>query len=146
MSHTKLPGDDTCSCENIDRIPFLDTALKIVDGRISSTLYRKPSDRNKYLLPSSCHPPHCTKNILFSLATRVIRICSEADERDKQLAILREMILLRDYHPSVINAAITRALESPRESSRSFSSTAVIKCIFLYIFLKLSCHHTSHKK
>ena len=99
VTHTRLPGDDSCDCDCPDRIPFLDTALKIVDGKISSTLFRKPSDRNKYLLPSSCHPPHCPQNIPFSLALRIVRICSETEERDLHLATLREMLLSRDYKP-----------------------------------------------
>ena len=60
MSHTKLPSDTSCNCEQTDTIPFLDTSVRIIDGCINTDLYRKPSDKNKYLLPSSCHPPHTT--------------------------------------------------------------------------------------
>ena len=70
------------------------------------SLYKKPTDRNQYLLPSSCHPAHCTRNIPYSLALRIIRICSEVTDRDKRLAELKEMLLSQDYNKNVINAAI----------------------------------------
>ena len=62
MQHTKKVSDDDsenqiCKCELCDSIPFLDTSLSIREGKINSDLYRKPSDRVQYLLPSSCHPP-----------------------------------------------------------------------------------------
>ena len=117
VTHTKSPDDTGCDCEPLERLPFLDTALMIKDGKISSTLFRKPSDRNKYLLPSSCHPPHCSSNIPYSLALRIVRICSETDQRDQHLATLKEMLLERDYLPGVVNAAIKRALEVDRDTA-----------------------------
>ena len=115
VTHTKHPDDTGCDCPPLDRLPFLDTALRIKDGKISSTLFRKPSDRNKYLLPSSCHPPHCSQNIPYSLSLRIVRICSEPEERDANLAVLKDMLLSRDYLPSVINSAVTRALQVSRD-------------------------------
>ena len=47
-----------CWCHGTKSIPFLDTKLYIEDGKITTDLYRKPTDRCMYLLPSSCHPAH----------------------------------------------------------------------------------------
>ena len=61
MTHTKPAGALGCECAEGNSIPFLDTSLEIKNGgKIVSDLYRKPSDRNKYLLPSSAHP-HCVQ-------------------------------------------------------------------------------------
>ena len=38
MTHTKSPTDTGCDCEVNDSIPFLDTSLRRVDGKISSDL------------------------------------------------------------------------------------------------------------
>ena len=40
--------------ENISKstLAFLDTSCSIVEGKIVTDLYRKPTDRNMYLLPS----------------------------------------------------------------------------------------------
>ena len=83
MSHTSIISEPTiskCECEERDSIPFLDVSCKIVDG--------KECDRNQYLLTSSCHPVQCTENIPFSLALRIIRICSENKNRDERLGEL----------------------------------------------------------
>ena len=78
LSHTFLPSDmstnsPVCPCVRTTSLPFLDTSLSIQDGRVVVDLYRKPTDRNQYLLTSSCHPTHVTNNIPFSLALRIVR-------------------------------------------------------------------------
>ena len=116
MSHTRKEDSDDhiCKCDPSNSIPFLDTSLSIRNGRINSDLYRKPSDRNMYLLPSSCHPPHCSANIPYSLALRIVRICTDTSERDQRLIELKDMLVARNYKKSIINAAIEKALKVPR--------------------------------
>ena len=78
-------------------------------------LYRKPTDRNQYLLTSSCHPAHVTNNIPFSLALRIVRICSLAETRDLRLSELKELLSSRDYKPKIIDAAFEKARLFPRK-------------------------------
>ena len=80
-------------------------------------IYRKSTDRNMYLLTSSCHPNSVTKNIPFSLALRIVRICSETETRDQRLSELREMLLNRDYRPGIVDAAINKAKAIPRSEA-----------------------------
>ena len=80
-------------------------------------LYRKPTDRNQYLLTSSCHPAHVTKNIPFSLAYRIVRICSEPETRDLRLSELRKLLLARDYKTGIVNRAIQKAKTIPRQEA-----------------------------
>ena len=56
----------------------------------------------QYLLTSSCHPPHIKDNIPFSLAYRIVRICSEEETRDKRLEELKNMLLSREYKNKLI--------------------------------------------
>ena len=53
-------------------VPFLDMQVSIdKDGFIQTDLFTKDTTRcQQYLLPSSCHPGHITKNIPFSLAKK----------------------------------------------------------------------------
>jgi hypothetical protein len=77
MSHTSLSSENGSAkydCEESDSIPFLDVLCSIKDGKIVTDLCRKESERNQYLLTSSCHPVECTNNIPFSLARN--DICS----------------------------------------------------------------------
>ena len=77
-------------------------------------LYKKPTDRCQYLLTSSCHPAHVTDNIPFSLAYRIIRICSESESRDIRFSELKELLISRNYRPSLVDAAIEKARNIPR--------------------------------
>lgn len=45
------------------QIPFLDLLIKLNNGTLSTTVYRKPTDRNSLLLFSSCHPRALKENL-----------------------------------------------------------------------------------
>jgi hypothetical protein len=120
MTHTSLQFEnesDKCPCESNEYIPFLDTACQIISGRIETDLYRKKTDRNQYLLPSSCHSKGVTKNIPFSLGLRIIRICSQPEKRDLRLEELKELLLIRGYSLGLVQSALDRARAIPRKSA-----------------------------
>ena len=108
---------DQCECEAVNSIPFLDTQCTIKNNKIIIDLYKKPTDRNMYLLTSSCHPAHVTSNIPFSLALRIVRICSESESRDQRLGELKQMLLDRDYKAKIVDAAIEKARNIPRSEA-----------------------------
>ena len=59
MSHTTLEHeklDEKCQCEPLQSISFLDVLCTIKEGRNETDLYKKETNRNPYLLPTSCHP------------------------------------------------------------------------------------------
>ena len=87
---------------------------KISEGQIVFDLYKKPTDRNQYLLTSSCHPAHCVENIPFSLALRINRICTHTTTRDMRHNELKQMLLEREYPTEIIDKAIQRAQQIPR--------------------------------
>ena len=106
-----------CDCPQIEAIPFLDTLCQIKEGKICTDLYRKPTDRNQYLLPSSCHNLKVTSSIPFSLGMRINRVCSETENRDLRLQEMKEMLLERDYTPGIIDAAISRTKAISRDQA-----------------------------
>ena len=77
---------------------FLDMKVRIVNGKIQTDLYRKKTDKVQYLLPSSCHPSHIFDSIPYSLALRIVRICSVEEERGMRLRELEEMLKSRNYN------------------------------------------------
>ena len=123
MEHTTpfrcyMKGEHDCWCHQTSSIPFLDTSVSInSEGHIICDLYRKPTDRCQYLLPSSCHPRHVCEGIPFSLAFRIVRICSEITARDLRLGELKTFLLSRNYRPKIIDAAIVKAKLIPREEA-----------------------------
>ena len=108
---------ELCTCDKTNSLAFLDTSLSVQDGRVVVDLYRKPTDRNQYLLTSSCHPAHVTTNIPFSLALRIVRICSFPETRDLRLKEMKELLLTRGYKAGVVNGAIEKARSIPREEA-----------------------------
>ena len=119
MTHTsKLKESDTesCNCEKKFSIPFLDVLCSIKNGAIDTTLYRKETDKNMYLLPSSCHAKTVSKSIPYSLAIRIVRICSDPENRDKELKKLKSRLLNRNYDNKILESAIKRARNVPRQS------------------------------
>ena len=119
MSHTTPPSIENpeCGCEATHNLAFLDTQCKVENGKIVTDLYRKETDRNQYLLPSSCHPPHVTENIPFSLALRIVRICTHPEDREKRFEELKALLLSRDYKPGTVNNAIEKARSIQRQET-----------------------------
>lgn len=87
------------------------------NGFIQTTLYTKPGKLVQYLLPSSCHPGHITKNIPFSLAYRLLRIESIQENLLKNLDILKADLLTRNYSLKCIEDAFMKVLVMNRRSS-----------------------------
>ena len=107
--------EDRCQCPPSNSIPFLDTSLSIVHGKIEVDLYRKKTDRNQYLLPSSCHPKTTCLSIPYSLSLRIIRICTNPKTAVERLQELKELLLARKYPEQIIDSAISRAKKIPRK-------------------------------
>ena len=125
MKHTtsKLESpEDRCESQPLESILFLDTLLSLRNRRISVDLYRKPTDRNQYLLTNSIHPAECIKNIPYSLALRINRTCTEEDEREQRLEELRELLIERKYRKSLIDASIRRAKAIPRAQALKYKA------------------------
>ena len=109
--------EDRCDCEEQSAVPFLDTLISIKEGKIDVDLYKKETDRNQYLLPSSCHNRNVTNSIPFSLSLRIVRICIYPDKRDQRLYELKFLLLERGYLESKIDASIYKARLIPRHKA-----------------------------
>ena len=89
------------------------------DGYIQTDLYTKPNTKCQYLLPSSNHPSHVTKNIPYSLAFRLRRICSTEERFNIRLGELRNLLLERGYRRRVIEAAFEKVKQLERATTLS---------------------------
>ena len=76
---------------------FLDTKSNLVGDTISVDLYTKPTDTHQYLLPTSCLPKHCCKNVPYSLALRLRRTCSDSDTFESRARELTDHLCKRGY-------------------------------------------------
>jgi hypothetical protein len=69
------------------------------------------------LLPTSCHPAHCTDGIIVSLALRIKRCCSLPEDYIKRLGELQELLLQRKYRGRAIDAAFEKVEEIERKDA-----------------------------
>ena len=115
-----IEGPHDCFCHNTNSIPFLDTRVSIEAGKFVTDLYRKPTDRCQYLLPSSCHPSHITKNIPYNLCNRLLRICSNRETLKIRLDELKILLLTREYRERSVDEAIQRVLKMNREEALQY--------------------------
>ena len=65
---------------NEKEIPFLDLKVKLNEGKISTDLCIKSTDRHQYLHFTLSHPNHTKRSIVYSQGLRVKRICSEKED------------------------------------------------------------------
>ena len=115
-----MKGPHDCFCHSSKSIPFLDTKVSIDEGKFVTDLYRKPTDRCQYLLPSSCHPSHITKNIPFNLCNRLLRICSDRETLKLRLEELKCLLLSREYRKKSIEDSIQRVLNMDRNEALKY--------------------------
>ena len=88
MNHTSIKGEDIkdkCEWKKTSSVSFLDVSSGIKDEKIETDLYCKETDKNQCLLPSSCHPKQTLNSIPFSLGLRIVRVCSNSEDRDRRL-------------------------------------------------------------
>ena len=56
-------------------------------------------------------------NIPFSLALRIVRICSDSVARDKRLEELECLLLARGYKAGLVKTAVDKARKIPRKEA-----------------------------
>ena len=88
-------------------------------------LHRKVTDKPTALLPSSSHPGHITPNIVYSLAFRLLRICSSEECLEKRLLeLINDFLIPRGYKPKIIDFQFDRVRDldgNTFEEKRNFS-------------------------
>ena len=62
-------------------------------GQIYTDLFTKDTDRNQYLLSSSCHPAQTKKAIPFGLSMRINIIRRDSERKDQRLQEIRKELI-----------------------------------------------------
>ena len=99
-------------------VPFLDIQVSINnEGYIKTDLFTKETAICTYLLPSSSHPSHISRNIPYSLGYRLLRICSDKDDLKIRLNDLKKDLMSRDYHYKIIDEAFHKLKNLDRKKA-----------------------------
>jgi hypothetical protein len=112
--HPTIKFDEPDHDKEKNSCNFLDLQISIEDSQIQTDLYRKETSKPRALLQSSAHPGHITPNIVYSMAFRLLRICSREDIFEERLEELkRDFLLPRNYHPKIIEAEFKKVRHFP---------------------------------
>jgi hypothetical protein len=82
-----------------DKVNFLDLFISFNNflKKLKFSVYVKKTHINKYLLPSSNHPNHMFKNIIYNLCYRIRKICSDYYDFIDASVELATKLLERNY-------------------------------------------------
>ncbi len=98
-------------------LPFMDVRFaRQSDGSLIREVYQKPTHTNRYVLFTSHHPKAVKAGIVQGLAGRAIRVCSNVEERDKELQRISEAMACNGYPKRFTEKAISKQIK--RESMR----------------------------
>ena len=101
-------------------VPFLDMEVKLVEGKIETDLYTKPTDCHNFLQWSSCHPRSTKKGIPYSQALRLRRICSNEKDFTKRLHMLEGYFRKSGYPLKYIIPAFLEVKSMPRLTTLNY--------------------------
>ena len=93
---------------NRKEIPFLDLKVGIKDGKITTNLYVKDTDRHQYLQYTSAHPHHTKRSVVFSQTLRISRLCTFERDFKSHKAEMRQWFAKRDYPQDVIDSEMNK--------------------------------------
>ena len=111
----------------------MDTTSHLVDDKVVVDLYTKPTNSHQYLLPTSCHPPYCSKNIPYSLALCTRRICSDDEVFEKRVSDLSVHLNKRGYQKQVIDQAIEKVRHILSYKPKPTANKAVLPFVMTYL-------------
>ena len=93
---------------NVENIPFLDLKMGLKDGKITTDLHVKPTDRHQYLHFSSAHPNHTKRSIVFSQTLRISRLCSSESDYERNKEKMRSWFVKSEYPEKLIDSEIRK--------------------------------------
>ena len=95
-----------------EKINFLDSVIKLADGKIVTDLYCKSTGSHQYFHYDSRHAEHIKRSIIFSQTLRLKRICSQKCYLDPHVKELKNWFSKRGYPEKVISEQVNRTLRS----------------------------------
>lgn len=93
-------------------VNFLDLHVEMINGKLLTKVYHKPSYEPYYLPFTSVHPLHIKKNIPYAMLIRAIKYCSVFEDYQTERDKLRVALLLNKYPGSFITKEFDRVFEA----------------------------------
>ena len=88
-------------------ICFLDLKISIINQKLVTTVYSKPTDSHLYLHKQSCHNKSSIDEIQKGVALRLRRICSSNEEYDKKSSEYERYLVDRGHDVKKVKKTFT---------------------------------------
>ena len=103
---------------NKEDIFFLGLKVKLLDGKISTDLFVKSTDRHQSLHYTSLHPEYTKSSIVFSQALNVRRIRSYESDFVRHLRNMKSWFSERRYPSSLVESETKKVKFTPNINNR----------------------------
>ena len=102
-----------------DTLAFLDMLIRIIGGRLETTVYSKPTDSHLYLHASSCHKKSSIEGIQKGVALRLCRICSRNEDYKLKSKEYGAYLVCRGHDPKIVRKNFQDVGKLSREAARA---------------------------
>ena len=99
-----------------DELDFLDVRVSVVENRLETEVFTKPTAGHLYLHPHSSHPPNQIKSIPFSQGLRLNRNTSNAETLKTTMSEFTNHFLDRGYNKELVESQFSKAEGIDRKS------------------------------
>ena len=98
-----------------EKVVFLDLEISLVDGKLETNLYIKPTNSQIYLDYNSNHPDHTKSSIPYSQALWVIERCSRQEDKELHLENLKNKGKEKNYPEELDEEKFEKARKKNRK-------------------------------
>ena len=99
-------------------LKYLDLYIRLVNGRLSTTVYSKPTDGHLYLHNASCHPANTKRAVQHGTALRLRRICSTEEEFQSKSKDYKAYLVSRGHNPNEVVETFEKISNVSRTEAR----------------------------
>ena len=114
------------------RVSFLDLQVDIVEGKLITSLFVKPTDRHQYLHYSSGHPEHTKRSIIYSQTLRLKRLCSLEKDFKEKLSEMKSWFLNRGYPEQIIDYEMEKVNFRENKKKSGINKKKVVPFVVAY--------------
>ena len=103
-------------------IPFSDCKIsRTPDGKLFSTVYRKPTHSDRYLNFNSDHPLEHKRAVVNTLMHRAAVLSTSAEDEFNEITHIKQALKLNNYPDWILNSKLPNKSANPDKPSKSLA-------------------------
>ena len=119
-----------------DNVTFLDLIVKLSEGRLTTDLHVKGTDRHQYLHFNSSRPDHAKRSIIYTQAFRLAKICTFENDFLRHRDEMKSWFQKRGNPEDVINTEMKKLIFNGNSGKSSNKNKGVPFLLTYYPLVK----------